>query len=235
MVRGAVRALFAIAVTCIVLAKPALSYADDTTSYVSTRNWAGYLAQNAYYTGVGALFQTPSADQIQRLGAIGSWIGIGGADSDDLIQAGVGVLDRGGVVTYSAWYEMLPAQAQTIPMTIGGGDWVRVDIHEVTFNLWQITIIDGTQVFQRQFPYASSHSSAEWIVEQPSLDDGREIPLQSANSANFAQMTAITNGHNASPAQLSPKELVLVGPRDQVRALPSAIGADGASFSVAVR
>lgn len=235
MVHHAVRALLAVTLAFIALARPALSRAEDAPAYVSTSNWAGYVAENAYYTGVSALFQTPSADQIQRLGAIGSWVGIGGADSDDLIQAGVGVLDRGGVVSYSAWYELLPAQAQPIPLTITGGDWVRVDVHEVAPNLWQITVVDGTHVFQRQFPYVSSHSSAEWIVEQPSLGDGRAFPLQSANGANFAQMTAIANGQKAIPAQLSPKALALVGPRDEVRALPSALGQDGASFSVAVR
>lgn len=235
MVRAVARALLGITAAFMVLAKPALARADDAPAYVSTSNWAGYVAGNAYYTGVGALFQTPTVDQIQRLGAIGSWVGVGGADSEDLIQAGVAVLDRGGVVTYSAWYETLPAPAQTIPIAIAGGDWIRVDIREVAFNRWRITVVDGTQVFQRQLSYPSSHASAEWIVEQPSLGNGHEFPLQSANGANFAQMTAIANGQMTIPAQLSPKAVVLVGPPDQVRALPSALGQDGASFSVAVR
>ena len=115
---------------------------------------------------------------------------------------------------------------------IGPGDWVFVDIHELAFNQWQVTIVDGQQVFQRQIQYPSSHSSAEWIVEDPSTARGL-VPLATVTGANFANMMAIANGQSTVPVQLSPQTTVLVGATGQVEASPSALGPGGDSFGVA--
>jgi hypothetical protein len=109
---------------------------------------------------------------------------------------------------------------------------VLVDIHELAFNLWQVTMVDGQEVFQIEIPYASSHSSAEWIVEDPSVARGL-VPLATVTGANFADMMAIANGQSTVPAQLSPQPTVLVGANGQVQAAPSPLGPDGNSFGVA--
>jgi hypothetical protein len=207
----------------------AQSSASDQTS----RNWSGYVAGNAYYSGVSALIQTPAASPRQPHGrsAIASWVGIGGATEPDLIQAGVEVDANGGTATYNAWYEMLPQSSRTTTLTVAAGHWVQVDIHEVDFDLWQISIVDGQQVFQVIVPYTSSHSSAEWIVEDPSVARGL-LPLAAVAGANFAHMSAIANGEATKPAQLAPAGVFLVAGNGQAVASPSALGGDGESFSV---
>ncbi|HLG72087.1 MAG TPA: G1 family glutamic endopeptidase [Chloroflexota bacterium] len=212
-----------------------------------TRNWSGYVGTNAYYTGVSSLLQAPQPATAAQIGMGSSWIGIGGAEDfghsgspntplgDDPIQAGVSVGQFGPVVAYYAWYEMLPPFPRVTVMDIAPGDWVQVDIHEQAFDSWQITIVDGTQVFQQTFPYQSSHSSAEWIFEAPYVPvtqtTGLFQPLEAVAAANFTRMYAIANGQQATAAQLFPKEAVLLAPPGAVSAIPLALNPDGTSFT----
>jgi hypothetical protein len=199
----------------------------------ASQNWSGYIGSNAYYSGVSALIQTPVArGQRSSPSAVASWVGIGGTTSTDLIQAGVEVDTSGPVAQYHAWFETLPQASRNVALDVGPGDWVFVGIQELAFDLWQVTIVDGQQVFQQQIQYPSSHSSAEWIVEDPSASRGL-LPLAMVTGANFANMMAIANGQPTVPLQLSPQMTVLVGPNGLVEASPSGLGPDGKSFSVA--
>lgn len=198
----------------------------------ATSNWSGYVAGNAYYTGVSALIQAPLPGATQSIGAVASWVGIGGATSDDLIQAGIEELQQGPLYAYRAWYELLPEASRRVVLDVQPGAWVSVDIHELRHNLWQITIVNGDSVVQRQLAYTSSHSSAEWVVEEPALYNGRLVPLAGVTGANFAKMTAVANGVAATPPQLFPQTVGIVSPIGAVKAAPSTLGPDGASFGV---
>ena len=216
---------------------PSVALAQPLTlaSVQATNNWSGYVATNAYYTGVTALIQAPLPTTYQFLGTVGSWVGIGGSLSTDLIQAGVDEINQGPRVSYQAWYELLPAPSRNIALDVQPGAWVLIDIHELAYNRWQITIVNGTDVFQQEFVYASSHSSAEWIVEEPAVVRGQTLqllPLAGVTGANFTKMSAIANGKPALPVQLFPQPLAIVA-ATSLRALPTSLGVDGASFSVA--
>jgi hypothetical protein len=217
----------------LLLAPTSASAQPAPTPAQPSRNWSGYIGSNAYYTGVSALIQTPVArGQQSTTAAVASWVGIGGTTSNDLIQAGVEVDTSGPVAQYHAWFETLPQASRNVALQIGPGDWVFIDIHELAFDLWEVTIVDGQQVFQSQIQYPSSHSSAEWIVEDPSVASGL-VPLATVTGANFANMMAIANGKSTVPVQLSPQTTVLVGATGQVEASPSALGPGGDSFGVA--
>jgi Peptidase A4 family len=86
-------------------------------------------------------------------------------------------------------------------------------------------------VVQLVVPYTSSHSSAEWIVEDPQLD-GNLVRLASVNAVNFNKMSAIANGQVAVPTQLSAIPIVLLGIDTRARAVPSAVGDHGDSFTI---
>lgn len=214
------------------LASPAAASAQQAVQLAPSANWAGYVATNAYYSGVSALIEAPTPNSLQFLGVVASWVGIGGAQSHDLIQAGVQEINQGPYVTYQAWYELLPAAERAVVMDIQPGAWVLVDIHEVGFDLWQITIVNGTNVWSNRFSYASSHTSAEWVVEEPSLASGRLLPLAGVTGANFGKMAAIANGSHAIAAQLFPQGTAIVSPLGGIRAVPAGLGPDGASFTV---
>jgi hypothetical protein len=74
---------------------------------------------------------------------VASWVGVGGTNSNNLIQAGVEVDTSGPVAQYHAWYETLPQSSRNIALQIGPGDWVSVEVHELAFDPWPVTIVDG--------------------------------------------------------------------------------------------
>ncbi|HEU0167059.1 MAG TPA: hypothetical protein VFS62_04720 [Chloroflexota bacterium] len=197
-------------------------------------NWSGYVAENAYYTHVTALMEAPTPAVLQHIGTAWSWVGIGGLQSHDLIQAGLIEAQSGNVFAESAWYELLPAPPVIVPVDVEPGAWMQVDIRELRFNRWQITIVNGASVFQQEFTYASAHNTAEWVLEAPSIVNGQNVagflPLAGVSGANFAKMGATANGADAIPTQLSPTPLAIAaGP---MKAVPTAFNADGSSFSV---
>jgi hypothetical protein len=229
------RRLLSAMVLSLLLASPAGALAEvpqQPQTLQPSSNWSGYVANNAYYTGVSALIQAPLPYAYQRLGVVASWVGIGGSTSHDLIQAGVEELNAGPFVTYRAWYELLPEVSRNIVMDIDPGAWVSVDVHEVKYNLWQITIVNGTNVWTRQVRYASCHCSAEWVVEEPAIHTGQLLPLAGVTGANFAKMLAIANGTPVNPVQLFPRTVGIVSPTGLLKAAPTPLGGDGASFGV---
>ena len=223
----------AVLAACLLIAPQSTSAETTSTPTALSLNWSGYVASNAYYTGVSALIQTPVASPDHHLdsASVSSWIGIGGTVSQDLIQAGVNIDTSGPEATYTAWYETLPDTAQTTAFKVHPGDWVEVEINEVIWNLWEIRMVDGSQVLELVVPYRSSHSSAEWIVEDP-LYQGTLVPLASVHAANFNKMTAIADGASKTPGQLQAWPMTLIGGDGHPRAIPSAVGEHGDSFTV---
>jgi hypothetical protein len=135
-------------------------------------NWSGYAATDGAYTAVSGTWVVPTvnADNGDTGAGDATWVGIGGTDSHDLIQAGTDAAVLGtGRVRYSAWIEMLPAVAQTVPLTVSPGDTVSASITRQSGTNWQITLQNRTtgQQYQTTVQYTSSLSSAEWIQEAP--------------------------------------------------------------------
>lgn len=219
----------------LLILSPAIAQAQQARLVQATANWSGYVASNAYYTGVSALIQAPLPYAYQSLSTVVSWVGIGGYQAHDLIQAGLQEANVGPFVSYQAWYETLPHASRHVVMDIQPGAWVEIDIRELKYDLWQITIVNGASVFQQRMAYPSSHSSAEWVVEEPAVLTGQGLalaPLAAVTGANFAHMSAVANGHPAIPSQLSPAATAIVSPTGLVKAVPTALTSGGASFNV---
>ncbi|VVB97228.1 Peptidase A4 family protein [uncultured archaeon] len=196
-------------------------------------NWAGYVATGGSFTSVSGSWVVP---QVSATGTSSdaTWVGIGGTTSSDLIQTGTrAVANNNGKVSYQAWYEILPANSQNIPLTISAGDSITASISRPSANQWTISLIDSTtgQNYQTTVTYSSSLSSAEWIEEMPVR--GRSfIPLDNFGQVQFSALSAIKDGTLLTPAQANAQSVVMVNSLNQVLAQPSALGSDGASFTV---
>jgi hypothetical protein len=148
-------------------------------------NWAGYvqgsIEKGATFHSISARWIVPKAKQRVRGEAeySSSWIGIGGGCLDTgctlfdatLIQAGIGHdIDAAGTPHYYAWWEAIPGPLIQVALVVDAGDVVRVDIAEDTaLPVWTITIANlsaGTS-FVLTVPYASTHGTAEWVIETP--------------------------------------------------------------------
>ena len=212
--------------------------AISSVSQSQSNNWAGYAATGGPFTAVSGTWTVPQVNASSPSGsADATWVGIGGVVSNDLIQAGTdATVTAPGQVTYTAWVEMLPSPTQTVPLTVQAGDVISVSITQQGTGSWQITISNQTtsQNYQTTVQYSSSLSSAEWIEEAPAaatsvrvhivaLDNFGQVRFQ-AGSAQFGGQQVTIAAADAQPITLSDQSGTV--------ASPSALGSDGASFTV---
>jgi len=186
-------------------------------------NWFGYdqgsVEQGGkLFTGVSATWNVPKASA-HRGGedeSSSTWVGIGGGCIDSsclatdpvtLIQAGTEQDITSGKAVYSTWWEVLPAPSidtglipGIAPLAVHPGDRVHVNIAEVAplSDVWTITITNLTTGKSWSLPtpiaYTSSHASAEWIEETPTLigTDGTSLAaLPNLSKTTFDDAVAV--------------------------------------------
>ena len=208
------------------------------TSQNTSRNWAGYAATGSQsYTAVSGTWTVPQLSQTGTAGVGATWVGIGGVNSRDLIQAGTQDVAAGnGQSQYQAWIELLPQASQQVPLAVAPGDSVSVSIAETAPNsgLWQIAFKNNTsgQTYQTTVRYTSSQSSAEWIEEAPASRGGI-LPLDNFGTIPFSGASAVANGQTVDLAQAGAQPITMTNAGGQALAVPSSIGGGGSSFSVA--
>jgi hypothetical protein len=247
--------LAAVAALALAAAPPALA---DTTE---SSNWAGYAVHRSGvdFHEVSAQWRQPSAScktGNQRYSAV--WVGLGGysVNANALEQIGTET-DCGpaGRVLSSAWYELVPQAARTLPFHVRPGDriraTVRVDGQQVFMKLSNLTLHrDFTKTLHAD---TVDVSSAEWIVEAPSDCVGpnacHTLPLADFGSARFDLASAVSStGHSGSirdPAwdwtkiRLRPDTRRFIANRGTLQPLggatPSALNGAGTSFDVRYR
>jgi hypothetical protein len=201
----------------------------------TSRNWSGYAARGGTFTHVSATWTVPTIPLDGPFGSDAAWVGIGGIRSRDLIQAGTQQSASGaGSVTYQAWIELLPAASQTVPLTVLPGESVTVTLDQQAGETWLIAFVNLTsgQTLERTVQYASSLSSAEWIQEAPSTRR-RVLPITQFGSLSFGAASAVKDGQALTIADLGARAISLVDESGRALAVPSPLGPDGSSFTVA--
>ena len=212
---------------------PTVEPGNDNTS----RNWSGYSASDGTYTAVSGTWTVPEVTALGAKGVGATWVGIGGVDSRDLIQAGTQDTGSGdGDSQYQAWIEMLPRDSQQVALAVSPGDSVTVTISEASSGsrAWHIAITNNTTaaMYRTDVQYRSSESSVEWIEEAPSGQNG-VLPLDDFGTVSFTGATATRNGENLTLGQVGASPITVLNASKQPLAVPSAIGSDGESFTVA--
>lgn len=218
------------------VAPPSSAGPATTTGYTST-NWSGYLSTSGTFTSVSASWHaTPAIGISGTVSADSTWVGIGGVTSGDLIQVGTdNIIDANGNVTPQAFYELLPAASTTITtMTVSQGDSISASVLEISAGEWEIHIADNTngQSFNTTTAYTSTHSSAEWVQEDPSSGFRHLIPFDNFQTATFTGGTATVNGSGTNISGANSVPITMINRNSQNIAVPSAISGDGGRFSV---
>lgn len=212
---------------------------------VDSLNWSGYaVTPGSGITAVSSTFTVPSVVSPVPPGFAATWTGIGGYNTSDLIQAGVGEnsipSDPLLGPQYYAWYEILPASETPLTncsgdpnCTVTPGDQVTVNITNAGANTWTVSLSDaGHWTWSQNVSYASSESSAEWILEAPTV--GAQTILANTGTTKFGPTSTYTqNGVTYTIAQGNPTTIDLspspVGGLNE--ATPSALASDGQSFN----
>lgn len=197
-----------------------------------SRNWAGYVAVGSGFTAISGTWTVPTV-AVGSGGTDATWVGIGGATTTDLIQAGTQAVVDSGAVEYAAWIEQLPQASQTVPLAVHAGDTITVSITAQLRNAWTISIVDATSggTYTGTVIYASSESSVEWIEEAPSSGRG-VLKLDQFGTVNFSSDSAVESGQKVTPGAAGAKAVTMVSGSGTQLAAPSALGAGGSSFSV---
>ena len=200
----------------------------------TSRNWSGYVATGSGFSGVRGTWTVPTVTaNASGSGVDATWVGIGGASTTDLIQAGTQAVVDSGVVQYSAWIETLPQASQNVPVTVNAGDSITVSITAQSSNVWSISILDSTSggTYTGTVSYTSSESSVEWIEEAPT--SGRTVvKLDQFGTIQFTNGSAVENGQTVTIAQAGATPVTMTNSAGVQLALPSGLGAGGSSFSV---
>lgn len=190
--------------------------AASTTSYQST-NWSGYLANGGSFTAVSGSWIAPNpigtSSSVES--ADGTWIGIGGVTSSDLIQVGTAnTVSPSGTVSTIGFYELLPAAAQiTSSLTVKPGDKMSASIVQTAPTQWMISMTNVTtgQTFSTSVSYSSSLSSAEWIQEDPSYQDGSLVLLDNFGAVQFSNATTTMSGTTYTASAIGASPITMIG------------------------
>jgi Peptidase A4 family len=249
------RLIIAMVAGALALVAAPAALADSVTS----SNWAGYAAHRGgvRFKRVTATWRQPTTLCSQGRATFSSmWVGLGGysVTSEALEQIGseVDCTARGRTVS-SVWYELVPAASRTIRMLVRPGDRLRATVtvigHKVTLSLRDLTR-------RRSFTKTVRASivdvtSAEWIVETPSVCSGsfcRVLPLADFGQAAFTAASAtsttgvkgaIANGHWTATKIILAEEgrhFIGQGAADSLAtAAPSSLSPHGGAFSVNYR
>jgi hypothetical protein len=216
----------------------------------ASSNWAGYAAHRSgvSFGKVTASWRQPSVSCIRGAQTFSAyWVGIGGfsPSSSALEQIGTEAdCDASGRPVLSAWYELVPAPSTPISFTLSAGDEIDATVtvkgHRVRVSLYDATRHHG---FTKTLATRNiDTSSAEWIVEAPSVCNGgsscHTLPLADFGAAVFqgagAQTTGGRKGTISNAAWGTTKINLLPGGRQFV-AFPDSGPASGSASTSALQ
>jgi Peptidase A4 family len=207
----------------------------------SSLNWSGYaVTPGSGITGVTSTFTVPSAG-LDPPGFAATWAGIGGYNTSDLIQAGTGEqsVPSNPLVgpQYYAWYELLPNSETQLTncsgdssCTVTPGDSITVAINNVSGDTWSISVSDsGKRSWGQDVTYSSSESSAEWILEAPTLVE--QTVLANVGTVPFGPTSTYTDASGTHTIAAGSPTQIDLGTGVVNEATPSALASDGQSFN----
>ena len=154
-----------------------------------SQNWTGLIQDGTSETSVGATWSPPSSfvSRAQTESALAEWVGLGGANSNSLIQIGtLTTASTNGTPITKAFWENIPNVAIT-GATIPSGTAVTADISPVTAtpNKWLLSLTTpgssspllSTTVTLTASQAKAVETSADWITEAPSTANNMQVPL----------------------------------------------------------
>ena len=205
-------------------------------SYSSTsQNWAGYDVLGAGIKSVSATWIQPAVVADPTADADSSfWVGLDGDGSSTVEQCGTEADDHYGIVSYYAWYEIYPEPEVRVGLAVSPGDQITATVTTDGAGSFTMTVTDGTTGRHSQTTRLSAgaqSASAEVIAEAPTNGSTGDIyPLANFGTVDFTGCSF--DGQPISAFTWNQIDMVSADGSTTL-ASTSALGSDGASFSVA--
>jgi hypothetical protein len=225
-------------------------------STIYSTNWSGYAAATnlsnpatGSVTSVSGSWVVPTVTAPRHGSYYSSaWVGIDGLSDQTVEQIGTEQDVINGKASYDAWCEMyssgigMPEQVIR-GFTVKPGDSITASVQYQGSGNFLLTITDSTEAFQTiqntnstQSPIAS-RSSAEWIVEAPTVG-GRQANLANFGTITFSNASATINpssGPVTGPINDSAwqnEAIEMVTNRGTLLDTASALTSDGTGFTM---
>jgi hypothetical protein len=217
---------------------------------VTSTNWSGYAITGAKgsISDVTASWVVPSiAGQCPSASQYSSfWVGIDGYSSNTVEQIGTDSDCQNGQPVYYAWFEFYPHPSFIVnSVPVSPGNVISAEVKSSGKGVFTVTLtnVSTGQSFSTSTKIPSAaQSSAEWIAEAPY--SGGVLPLADFGSVPFgSDATGQTNTCfttiNGTSGRLglaafnqNLDEITMDTKSGIVKAAPSALSADGTSFSI---
>jgi hypothetical protein len=184
--------------------------ASAQAATTTSANWAGYAVRKTgtAFRHVSGTWTVPAVDCTSDSGESYSanWVGLGGYSSTAKALEQLGTesdCTRSGTASYSAWFEVVPAAATTAKLTVKAGDVIGASaaVRGTLVTLKMTNITRGTSATKTVRASAVDVTSAEWIVEAPSLCDTActQSTLANFGATGFSAASATTSaGHTGT-------------------------------------
>lgn len=190
-------------------------YVNGTTKEEFSANWAGaVLIGNGYNHVTGEITvpvpKPPRGANDATSYCASAWVGIDGDTCNTaILQTGIDICVKAGVVSSSAWYEWFPDYSHDFTdIRISTGDVVKITVDATSISSGSAIIENKSTGISvtHQFPYAIGADlcefNAEWIVEDFSVNSGLAPfcnfgtvvftnPLASAGGSSFGPSSAV--------------------------------------------
>jgi peptidase A4-like protein len=176
-------------------------------------NWAGYVASaptgpGSRFTSISGYWTQPKATCAAGAEAYSAvWVGLGGYSEHARALEQIGTdadCTRSGSARYSSWYELLSAGPVTLTLSVHPGDAMSASATVkgavVTLRIRDLTT--GARFARTLRVPSADVSSAEWIVEAPSVCPSTgfcaTLPLTNFGTIQFSNATATAQGHTST-------------------------------------
>jgi hypothetical protein len=203
--------------------------APVTSPLEQSDNWSGYiLPSDAYVTEASGEFTVPSLNCADMPNAgMSMWTGIGGVNSEALLQTGVASTCVSGSQQNSGWFEEYPSnpnQSEPFPgLTVSTGDVIESSVYQMSDGAWETSLADLTTGFSgvmvtgdawwvvnngvNEPPLGSTASltfpgahTAEWIIEDY-MDNESQVALANYGSVTFSDLSTSVPAWSLSTAE----------------------------------
>jgi hypothetical protein len=241
--RGYVPLLVGVAVLLLLAWTPAAA-SSARASRLVTPGWAGYLVRSgaAGFAEVRGRWVQPRV-VCNRPGSSASiWVGLGGANSNSTALEQIGTsadCSERALLSHSAWYQLFPAPAVELPLTIRPGDAIsaRVAVRGTTVTVVLRNVTTGGAFSSDLEMRSPEADSAEWVVEAPSMcfRTCEQLPLADFDRVAFARISAAVGtptGTIRDAAWVSERLVMATRDPRTTTAVPTLLSRDGSSFDV---
>ncbi len=191
-----------------------------------SRNWAGYLADSqGTYESIQASWRVP---HLRSPGAVAIWVGLGGAPQQRLLQAGTLTKTTAAGPRTTLWLEGLPEPLKPVAQNLPAGEAVHISIRRVNSEQWSLDLQAGSYSQTYHVHYPLNAHSAEWIVEDPLINNRFAKLPDFSNIELFYAQAHNQKGQTITPSEATPIDLRIKG---VIRGNPTLI--NSTTFAVA--